>query len=155
MVIILAITAPGCSASGWAIQCPFAMKKLVIAIFAATMCLSAQAVVPLENVRKVYIEKMANNLDDYLAAAISKKFHGALTVVLDPGKADAILTASAQGPHDTTKAIVSLVDPRGKIVLWSGAAGDRDIMFLNLKHGGERKVADHLIGELHKAMEEK
>lgn len=131
------------------------MKKLVAAMLAASACLSAQAVAPLENVRKVYIEKMANNLDDYLAAAISKRFHGALTVVLDRGKADAILTAAAQWPHDTTKAIVSLVDPRGKIVLWSGSAADRDILFLNLKHGGERKVADHLIGELYKAMEEK
>ena len=137
---------------------PVAMKKLVLAVLATAVCLSAQAVIPLQSVRRVYIEKMENNLDDYLRAAISKKFHGTLTVVLDRDKADAILTA-AQGPTATispvNKAVVSLLDSRGKVVLWSGSADDRSIKFLNLKHGGESKLADRLIGDLRKAMEEK
>ena len=51
----------------------------------------AQAPVQLSQVRKVYIEKMDNNLDQYLASEISQKFHGSLTIVLERSQADAIL----------------------------------------------------------------
>jgi hypothetical protein len=45
----------------------------------------------LSDVRKIYVEKMENNLDQYLTSEISKKFKGNLTVVTEKDKADAIM----------------------------------------------------------------
>jgi hypothetical protein len=43
-------------------------------------------------VKAIYIDKMPNDLDQYLRAEISKRFNGTITVVLEAGRADAILT---------------------------------------------------------------
>ena len=130
------------------------MKRLLaLALMVFTLNGLAQAAVSLSNVRKIYIEKMNNNLDQYLSSSISSKFHGRVTVVLEPSAADAILKGENIGAQDTTKATVQLVDPAGQTVLWSGTAGDRSKMMLDLKHGGEQKLADHLIAELKKAMQ--
>src|SRR5579863_8773894 len=133
------------------------MRK-ILTLFVAMLSLSnyvaaAQSAMQLSNVRKVYIEKMNNNLDQYLASSISSKFHGSLTVVLDRSAADAILRGQNLTAQETQKATVQLVDKGGSTVLWSGSAGDRSLMTLDLKHGGEAKLADHLIGELKKAMQ--
>jgi len=47
---------------------------------------------------------------------------------------------------------VSLLDKEGKVPLWSDEAGDRSLLFGALKRGGQRKVADRLLGKLKKAM---
>ena len=117
------------------------------------LTLVAQSHVLLANVRKVYIEKMADNLDQYLASSISKKFHGSLTVVLNKSEADAILRGVNIGAQSTTQATVQLVDPAGSEVLWSGTGGDRKLLTLDIAHGGQAKIADRLIGELKKAMQ--
>src|SRR5215467_5476777 len=46
----------------------------------------------LRSIRRVYIEKMPNDLDQYLRAEIAKQFKGYLVVVLDKNDADGILT---------------------------------------------------------------
>jgi hypothetical protein len=112
----------------------------------------AQATMMLSNVRRIYIEKMADNLDQYLASSISSKFHGAVTVVLDRKDADAILRGVNIGAQTTEKATVQLVDPGEHQVLWSGTAGDRKMLTLDIAHGGQQKIADNLIGQLRKAM---
>ena len=133
------------------------MRK-ILTLFVAMLSLSsyvaaAQSAIQLSNVRKVYIEKMNNNLDQYLASSISSKFHGTLTVVLDRASADAILRGQNLAAQETQKATVQLVDKSESTILWSGSANDRSMMMLDLKHGGEKKLADHLIGELKKAMQ--
>ena len=132
-----------------------AMRTLVIVLAVLLSCapVPAQTAPTLANVRKVYIEKMDNNLDQYLTSSISSKFHGSMTVVLEKSQADAILRGENMGAQNTTKGTVELVDPSGKVVLWSGTASDRSGKFLDLKHGGEQKIADHLIGKLKKAMQ--
>jgi hypothetical protein len=115
----------------------------------------AQSNPALFHVKKVYVDKMENNLDQYITSEISKQFQGSLEVVLDQSKADAIIKGINIGAQDTQKATVQMVDPTGKNVLWSGTGGDRDQLFLNLKHGGEQKVAAHLVKELKKAMQSK
>lgn len=115
----------------------------------------AQTNPALFNVRKVYVAKMENNLDQYITSEISRQFHGSLEVVLDPAKADGIIKGINVGAQNTTKATIQLLDPTGKVVLWSGTGGDRDKLFLDLKHGGEQKVAAHLVKEMHKAMQPK
>jgi hypothetical protein len=127
------------------------MRPLALLVFCAVRALS-QTAARLADVRKVYIEKMDNNLDEYLRSAISKKFHGTLTIVLNREEADAIMSGDTAAQR-TQNATVTLTDPGKKVVLWSGSANDRNAAFLDLKHGGEAKLADHLIGQLKKAME--
>ena len=127
----------------------------VLCLLALAAPLAAQSIPALANVRKVYVEKMENNLDQYITSEISHQFHGSLEVVLDKSKADAIIKGINVGAQQTTKATVQMVDPSEKTVLWSGTGGDRDKMFLNLKHGGEQKVAAHLVKELKHAMQPK
>jgi hypothetical protein len=127
--------------------------RLFAIVVACGLCALAQSVPRLADVRKIYIEKMDNNLDEYLRSSISKKFHGTLTIVLNRSEADAIMKGDNIAAQRTENATVTLTDPQGKVVLWSGSANDRSAKFLDLKHGGQAKLADHLISELKKAME--
>ncbi len=122
-------------------------------LLAAQIPLSAQSAMALSSVRKIYIDKMDNNLDQYLTAAISRKFHGTVEVVLDKRQADAVLKGMNTAAQNTREGTVELIDRSGHTVLWSGSAGDRNMYMLNLKHSGEQQVADKLIGQLKKAMQ--
>jgi hypothetical protein len=126
---------------------------LSLALMLSLSPLLAQAAVQLSMVRKVFIDKMDNNLDQYLASEISQKFHGSLTVVLDREQADAILKGVNITAQNTTRSTVELVDPSDRVVLWSGSAGDKSLMTLDMTHGGQQKIASHLIGQLKKAMQ--
>jgi hypothetical protein len=122
---------------------------------------------PLRSVRRIYVDKMDNDLDQYIRAEIQKKFHGEIVVVLKPEAADAILAGVSEhqsgtraavtgrwmGLHDTATGSVSLLDKTGTTVLWSSEAGDRSLFWGSMKRGGPRKVADRLISNLKKAME--
>jgi F420-0:gamma-glutamyl ligase-like protein len=131
------------------------MRRLLATAFALALALPAlaQNAVTLANVRKIYVEKMPDNLDQYLVSEISKKFHGSLTIVLNQSEADAILHGVNLTAQNTSNGTVQLVDPKGTTVLWSGSANDRSMMFLDLKHGGQQKIASHLIDQLKKAMQ--
>jgi hypothetical protein len=121
----------------------------------------------LRSVRRIYVDKMDNDLDQYIRAEIQKKFRGDIVVVLKPEAADAILAGVSEhqsgtraavtgrwmGLHDTATGSVSLLDKSGTTVLWSSEAGDRSLFWGSMKRGGPRKVADRLISDLKKAME--
>jgi hypothetical protein len=128
---------------------------VMLATVAAASVLPAQAPTALFNVRKVYIEPMENHLDQYLNSEISRQFHGSLEILTSATGADAILKGVNLGAQNTTKATVNLVDPAGKVVLWSGTAGDREGKFGDLKHGGLQTIAAHLVKNLKKAMQPK
>jgi hypothetical protein len=121
----------------------------------AAMTAFSQTNPALFNVKKVYVEKMENNLDQYITSEISRQFHGSLEVVLEKSKADGIIKGINVGAQNTTKATVQMVDPTDKIVLWSATGGDRNKIFLDLKHGGEQKIAEHLVKELKHSMQPK
>ena len=121
----------------------------------------------LRSIKRIYVDKMDDDLDQYIRAEIQKKFHGGVTVVLKPEAADAILAGVSEnqngtraavtgrwlGLHDTATGSVSLLDKTGTTVLWSSEAGDRSMFFGTWRRGGPRKVADRLVGNLKKAME--
>ena len=130
------------------------LAVFVLILILATLAV-AQANPALFNVKKVFVEKMENNLDQYITSEISKQFHGSLAVVLDPKDADGIIKGINIGAQNTTKATIQMVDPSGKTVLWSSTGDDRNKMFLDLKHGGEEKIAAHLVKDLRKAMQPK
>jgi hypothetical protein len=137
--------------------------------FALAVAALAQEPPTLKSIQKVYIEKMPNDLDQYLRAEVMKQFKGRLTVVLKKEDADGIITgideaqkgAAAKitgrylGLHDTVNGTISLLDKTESTILWSDEAGDRNLFFGIAHRGGERKVADRLIGKLKKAMEAK
>ncbi|MGC1371350.1 MAG: hypothetical protein WA824_04350 [Candidatus Sulfotelmatobacter sp.] len=129
-------------------------RTVILTLLFASASLACFGQAPsLANVRKVYVEPMENHLDQYLTSEISRQFHGSLQIVTSAAQADAVLKGVNLGAQSTNKATVNLVDPTGKIVLWSGTAADREGKFLDVKHGGLQAVASHLIHELHKAMQ--
>jgi hypothetical protein len=139
---------------------------LTVMIAIACACAFGQNAEVLRSIRKIYIEKMPNDLDQYLRAEISKQFKGSVTVVLDKADADGILTGideerkgtGAQitgrylGLHDNATGTISLIDKAEKNILWTDEAGDRSLVFGVMKRGGQRKVADRLVSKLKKAM---
>ena len=120
----------------------------------------------LHSIHKVFIQKMDNDLDQYLRAEFTKQFKGKVLVVLEEKEADAILAGVSEeqkgtgakitgrylGLHDVATGTVSLLDKEGKVVLWSNEAGDRNMWVGALARGGQRKVADRLVSKLKKAM---
>jgi len=129
--------------------------------------LSGQDSEGLRAVHKIYIEKMPNDLDQYLRAEIAKQFKGRVTVVLKKEEADGIITGVNEeqkgtaakitgrylGLHDTVNGTISLLDKTESTILWSDEAGDRNLFFGIAHRGGERKLADRLVSKLKKAME--
>jgi len=124
-----------------------------VVVFASILCLAQTP--SLANVRKIYVEPMDNHLDQYLTSEISRQFHGSLQIVTSASQADAVLKGVNLGVQTTNKATINLVDPTGKVVLWSGTAADRENKFLDIKHGGLQTIAEHLIHSMHKAMQAK
>ena len=108
-----------------------AMKKLIVLSVMSVFCLSAKPRKTLGSVKRIFIEKMPNDLDQYLRAEIGKQFKGRVTVVLDKAMADGILTGideerkgtGAQitgrylGLHDNATGSISLLDKEGKSIL--------------------------------------
>jgi hypothetical protein len=139
-------------------------RWLALPIFALA-CSFAQAS-DLSGVHKIFIDKLPNDLDQYLRAEFVKQMRGKVTIVLDEKDADGIITGvSAEekgtgakitgrylGLHDLATASLSLVDKDRKTLLWSDEAGDRSLLFGVMKRGGERKVAERLVTKLKKAM---
>jgi hypothetical protein len=122
--------------------------------------------VSLGNVRRIFIEPMPGDLDQYISAEITKDLRGRVVVVLDRANADAIMrgvgenksgvgaaiTGRYLGLHDNATASITLVDPNETVVLWASEAGDRSLMWGALARGGQRKVADRLVNNLKKAL---
>jgi hypothetical protein len=117
-------------------------------------------------IHRLFIETMPNDLDQYINAEIIKQLKGRITIVLDKADADAILRGASSnkdgvgaaitgrylGLHDNATGSVSLLDKHEKVVLWSAEAGDRSLMFGTMKRGGPRKVADRLVSDLKDAL---
>lgn len=130
--------------------------------------LLGQTTANLGSVKKIFIDKMDNDLDQYLRAEVVKQFKGRITVVLDRNESDAILAGVSEqekgtgakvtgrylGLHDVASGTISLLDKEGKVILWSDEAGDRSLWWGPLARGGQRKVASRLIGKLKKAIEQ-
>lgn len=138
-------------------------------LFALAVLVSSLALAQtpdLKSIHKIYIDKMDNDLDQYLRAEFFKQMKGEVSIVLDEKDADAILTGVTEekkgtgaevtgrylGLHDNATASLSLVDKARKQILWSDEAGDRSLILSVAHRGGERKVAQRLVDKLKKAM---
>jgi hypothetical protein len=146
-----------------------ALSALALAahMFGIPASAAQEGTASLHSVKRIYVDKMDNDLDQYIRAEIQKQFRGSIQVVLKPELADAVMAGVSEhqsgtraavtgrwmGLHDTATGSVSLLDKTGNVVLWSGEAGDRSIMWGSMKRGGPRKVADRLVNNLKKAIE--
>jgi hypothetical protein len=140
--------------------------RLLLAIALSVSPLALAETPDLKSVHKVFIEKMPNDLDQYLRAEFNKQLRGKVTVVLKKEDADGVITGINDeqkgtaakitgrylGLHDTVNGTISLLDKTESEILWSDEAGDRNLFFGIAHRGGERKVADRLVSKLKKAM---
>lgn len=108
---------------------------------------NATVITSIREVKKLYIEKMSNDLDEYIKAEISRQMPGRLLVVLNAQDADAIMKGTATDRQGN----VTITDLRGTADLWVGEAGDKGL-YLTKIHGGEKKIAERLVSGLKKAM---
>jgi hypothetical protein len=138
----------------------------LLALIALGGSLCAGQTTDLRSIHKIYIDKMPNDLDQYLRAEFFKQMGGKIEIVLDEKDAEGILTGVSEekkgtgaqitgrylGLHDNAVGSLSMVDKERKSILWADEAGDRSLMFGVFKRGGERKVAQRLVEKLKKAM---
>ncbi|MBI4874763.1 MAG: hypothetical protein HY822_09040 [Acidobacteria bacterium] len=127
----------------------------------------APNITSLRDMKRIYIEKMPSDLDQFIRAEITKKLRSRLSVVLVKEEADALMVGTGEnrtgtgaqitgrylGLHDNATGAVSVTDRTGTQVLWSSEAGDRSLFWGAVKRGGPRKVADRLVSNLKKALE--
>jgi hypothetical protein len=141
-----------------------AMMLGALAVVGCSLCTAQTS--DLRSVRKIYIDKLPNDLDQYLRAEFFKQMKGSIQIVVEEKDADAILTGVSEektgtgaqitgrylGLHDNATGSLSMLDKDRKAILWADEAGDRSLLFGVVKRGGERKVAERLVSKLKKAM---
>jgi hypothetical protein len=142
------------------------MRSILVGFATIALAFSQSTVPELKSIHKVYIDKMPNDLDQYLRAEFSKQFKGKVIVVLRKEDADGIITGIDEetkgtgakvtgrylGLHDTATGTISLLDKTESDILWSDEAGDRHLLFNIMHRGGQRQVAQRLVEKLKKAM---
>jgi hypothetical protein len=76
------------------------MNRLVICVSLLLLALGVlhgQAqMISLKSIKKIFVDKMPDDLDQYIRAEITKQFKGTLLVVLEPAEADAILAGAGE-----------------------------------------------------------
>ena len=141
------------------------ITKILVAL-SLSWALFGQDPPALKSIHKIYIDKLPNDLDQYLRAEFFKQMKGKVTIVLEEKDADAILTGISEeekgtgakitgryfGLHDIATGSLSMLDKGRKQIMWADEAGDRSLFFSAAHRGGERKVAERLVGKLKKAM---
>ena len=106
----------------------FRTFMLVLLLATAALCQESARLV---SVHRIYIEKMPNDLDQYLRAEIMKQFKGRISVVLKKEEAEGIITGVNEvqkgtaakitgrylGLHDTVNGTISLLDKSESTIL--------------------------------------
>lgn len=134
------------------------MRQIVLAGFLSLVALAPSSLgetVALKTIKRIYVEKMANDFDHYIRAEITKKLTGRVLLVLQPEAADAVMAGISDHKSSTRAAAsgsVSLFD-KGGSVLWSSDEEDRNLWRGAMKRDGPRKVAERLVNNLKDALE--
>ena len=110
---------------------------------------------------KFYIAPMQDGFDGFISAEILKRGLP-LVVVADEREADFIITGSTnKGVHkwydtvfgsgyerDRNQGNIRVIRVKDRTIVWAGEAGDRSLWWGALKKGGQRKVADRIVGKM-------
>jgi hypothetical protein len=122
-------------------------------------------VATLAQMRRIFIEPMANDLNQYIGAEIQRQLGGRVQVAISKDQADTIMrgtgelsgagaiTGKVLGVRREQTAYVTITDVTGASVLWSDEAGSRTVLMGIIKKGGPRKLAEHLVGDLRRALQ--
>src|SRR5258708_39930384 len=135
------------------------MKKMTVVVFLGTVLSLlglSQSVVPAG--AKVFIASMEGGLDGFIASEIIKK-KLPITVVTDEKDAEYVLAGASIkaddkwyhtvfGGKDKNEGNVKLLCVKDKTMVWAGEAGDRSMWYGSWKRGGERKIADRIVGKM-------
>jgi hypothetical protein len=117
------------------------MRTLLgIAALCCAQFLSAQSM-GLNPALKVFIDKMPNELDQYLRNAFTKQMTGRVVIVRTEKEADATLSS------------FTMAKDGRKVLLWSDDSGDKSFTLSTIKPGGERKAAEHFVSKLKKQID--
>ena len=116
-------------------------------------------------VRSLYIEPMADDLHLYIAEQIERRLGGRIQVVATKAQADAVMSGSAAqhggvasapgralGVESDAAAQVVIRDRSGSRILWSDEAKSHSVLMGVVRKGGPRKLAEHLVSDLRKAL---
>jgi hypothetical protein len=121
-------------------------------------------VATLAQMRRIFIEPMANDLHEYIGAEIQRQLGGRVQVASSKEQADTIMrgngelrsanavTGKVLGVRRDQTASVTITDITGTSVLWTDEAGSRTILMGVIKKGGPRKLAENLVGDLKRAL---
>jgi hypothetical protein len=110
---------------------------------------------------KFYVAPMPDGFDGFVSAEILKR-NLPITVVADERAADFIITGGTnKGVHkwydtvfgsgyerDRNQGNIRVIRVKDQTVVWAGEAGDRSLWWGALKKGGQRKVADRIVGKM-------
>jgi hypothetical protein len=110
---------------------------------------------------RFFIAPMPEGFDGFIAAEIAKR-KLPLTIVVDEREADFIVTGGInKGVHkwydtvfgsgaerDRNQGNIRVIRVKDRTVVWAGEAGDRSFWFGAWKKGGQRKVADRIVGKM-------
>jgi hypothetical protein len=106
---------------------------------------------------------MPEDFRDYLREHFGKKIKNRIRLVSSEDQADAILTATTEdksgvgsktGVRDSVSATATLLDANNKGLIWSGEAGDRNLLLGVFAKRGLSKVAERLVDQLKNAIED-
>jgi hypothetical protein len=89
---------------------------------------------------KIFVEKMPNDLDQYLRTEFSKQMGASVLIVVAEKGADATISS------------LRVVNQNSKVLLWTSDTGDKAFLYRD-KPGAEAKVAAHLVSKLKKEIE--
>jgi len=102
----------------------------------------------LQDVRRIFVEKMPDQLDAYVKSEIDKQLFGRVRLVSRREDADAVF----QGDRSETTGTATLTDASGTTVFWKDEVGDKSSLLGITRRGGPRKLAERLVDSLKKKM---
>jgi hypothetical protein len=136
------------------------MKTTIAVLALCGLCFAQSAQISAG--KSIFIEKMDNGLDGYIQAEMIKQ-HVPLKVVLTAEEADLVMTGTSSEERqrkwhegwltiekDRTEGNVMVADRSAKVLLWASEAGDRSLWKGSLARGGQRKVAERVVGNFKK-----
>lgn len=110
---------------------------------------------------KFYIAPMPDGFDGFISAEILKR-KLPITVVTDESAADFIIVGSTNKgvqkwydtvfgsgyERDRNQGNIRIIRVKDQTVVWAGEAGDRSLWWGALRKGGQRMVADRIVGKM-------
>jgi hypothetical protein len=109
----------------------------------------------LQDVRRIYVEKMPNRLDEYIRSEIEKQLLGRVRLAGRREDADAVFEGDIDSNADAENENVgsaTLTGSRGNVVLWKAEVAGKSSLWGIVKRGGPKKMAERLVEDLRKKM---